>query len=694
MRKYFNSVVAKFDTTASGNAATGTTITVRDRATGVKAPLFSDDGVTPKTNPFTVDSNGNYEFYVADGRYNIIQDEGLPSELAQNDISIFDIEAYLAPAGDAAFVATTLTLVNSNFNYKEGTVLSSLGFETTSDGGNGQWVKSEFTGTPSQTPAQRGSATLTDARGAVWQYVDTLGMLNVAALGAKGDGATDNDLVFIAAANSGLKHHRLISGTYLCRNYPLTSDFCLEGMAGDRPVLKLRNAGNGTLIYGEDVTNVTIRDLVVDGNKLNQTIGAGNNWRGIYFLGACSNIDIENVTIKSTVDHGLFFSNGGFPANECGKDSTVRNVIVTDCGSQAHIDAGGAGGTGMVGGQLSTAFIACVAYGNHLNGFKSNATFTNCIAYSNTGGGWETGFGSPATTQAKWVECSAIDNGGTGWRNQGEGDDLTWVGCVARGNGRAGILLLNAVSRATITGSWFINNGQLSGTESRSDTEGFDGITITGTSANPDNIIIDDCQFYDNQATKTQEYHIYMRKEAPNVAISDNNTFGSAKIQPFYAELDAAASNVKVGKCFGLSTYVNNVTATTATGSTGSITITDHTVDERSLLSATRLRFTATGDVSGTNGTKSIRLQVAGAVENLVTIAAPDEVAYYIEAEIVRHASSAYVQYKCFVEGQATQDGLLKTAVSFSDALTIRTICQLGSASDSVTQQRFTLEQV
>lgn len=694
MKKYLNSVVAQFDTTQGGNAALGTSVTVRLVSTGAKATIFSDNGVTTKENPFKVDNKGNYEFYAPDGRYNIIQDEGLPTELALNDVSIFDVETYLAPTGRAALVATTEILINSIFSYVPDSVVNTLGYEESNDGGNGQWRKTSFVGTPSQSPAQRGNATLTDGLGFVWEYVSNTGLLVAEALGSKGDGATDNTAVWAAIQNSGFKYIKVVSGVHLYSGITVSSDFCIEGNAGDRPTLKMKDGANQTCVFGNDVSNITIRDVIIDGNKANQAIGTGNNWRGIYFLGDCANIDIENTTVTSTVDHGIFFSNGGDVNNRCGRDSTIRNTIVNNCGSEAHISGGGAGGTGLVGGQRSTHFISCVAYGNYLNGFKSNGTHTGCESYDNVGGGYETGFGSPSTTQAKWVQCSAENNGGTGWRNQGEGDELTWVGCVARGNGRAGILLLNSVNRATIDSCWFAENGQLSGTETRTDTEGFDGITITGTSANPDDIIISGCQFYDDQATKTQEYHIYMRKMANNVTIGDNNIFGDAKLQAFYAELDAQTSNLKIGKCFGLSTYVNETTAVTVIGTTTGTTITDHIINERSLLSSTRLRLTIAGDAAGTGGTKAIRLQVAGAVQTLATFGAGDTGAYYVEAEIVRHNSTAYVQYKCYIEGLTVGEGLFTTAASFSSDMIVRSIIQLGNAGDSVTQQRFTLEQV
>ncbi len=167
MKKYLNSVVAKFDTTASGNAATGTTITVRDSSTGLKVTLYSDDGVTQKDNPFTVDNNGNYEFYVADGRYDIYQDEGLATQLILRDVSIFDVSInFGAPK-------TATALVSNIFNFGVGSLLTVGGYAAQGDGGTGQWLKTADTDTASQSPLVRQDGTLTDVRGAVWRLVVT-----------------------------------------------------------------------------------------------------------------------------------------------------------------------------------------------------------------------------------------------------------------------------------------------------------------------------------------------------------------------------------------------------------------------------------------------------------------------------------------------------------------------------------------
>lgn len=89
MRRYNNSVVQQFDTQESGNAGAGTPITVRNQDNSL-ASIFADSGVTPLDNPLRADDKGNYFFYVADGTYNLILEEGTPRQVTVSDVQIFD----------------------------------------------------------------------------------------------------------------------------------------------------------------------------------------------------------------------------------------------------------------------------------------------------------------------------------------------------------------------------------------------------------------------------------------------------------------------------------------------------------------------------------------------------------------------------------------------------------------------------
>lgn len=64
MQPYNNSVAKK-----TGAALSGVSVRVTNATTGALATIYSDNGVTTQTNPMTTDTNGNYGFYAADGRY-------------------------------------------------------------------------------------------------------------------------------------------------------------------------------------------------------------------------------------------------------------------------------------------------------------------------------------------------------------------------------------------------------------------------------------------------------------------------------------------------------------------------------------------------------------------------------------------------------------------------------------------------
>jgi hypothetical protein len=84
MQKYQNNVQDQF-----GNAITGVTVTIRTNPGGVLATIYSDNGVTAKANPFTNDSDGEFFFYAANGRYDV-ELTGNASETKQ-DIILLDI---------------------------------------------------------------------------------------------------------------------------------------------------------------------------------------------------------------------------------------------------------------------------------------------------------------------------------------------------------------------------------------------------------------------------------------------------------------------------------------------------------------------------------------------------------------------------------------------------------------------------
>lgn len=78
----------------------GTGVTVHLAGTQTLAALFSDDGITPTTNPVTTDSLGRFAFYVADGKYDLTISGGrISSPYTQSNVLIVD--PLEANSGDA-----------------------------------------------------------------------------------------------------------------------------------------------------------------------------------------------------------------------------------------------------------------------------------------------------------------------------------------------------------------------------------------------------------------------------------------------------------------------------------------------------------------------------------------------------------------------------------------------------------------
>ena len=236
MKKYFNSVVSKFDTTQSGNAATGTTITVRNNGKGSKAVIYSDNGVTEMSNPFTVDSNGNYEFYVADGRYDIIQNEGLASQLSLFDVLIAEVIG-----------VTTTQLVSSAYSASEGDTVTTVGYSEKGVGA-ATWVATSTTGlTPSQSPLTRVSAELVDAAGRLWVM---RGDLNLLSLGGTEADVTQAYNAAVGSLNNGYVGRIVVpAGSFNIdpsQTIPMEATTTIEGMGSG--ISKLTTSTDGGVV--------------------------------------------------------------------------------------------------------------------------------------------------------------------------------------------------------------------------------------------------------------------------------------------------------------------------------------------------------------------------------------------------------------------------------------------------------------
>ena len=94
MRIFNGSVVLQFDSSSTGNSGAGIPVTVRFSDTQIKAQLYNTSEAIPANeidNPVLSGPQGNYSFYVQDGTYDIIINEGQGGTYTLFNQQIFDL---------------------------------------------------------------------------------------------------------------------------------------------------------------------------------------------------------------------------------------------------------------------------------------------------------------------------------------------------------------------------------------------------------------------------------------------------------------------------------------------------------------------------------------------------------------------------------------------------------------------------
>ena len=471
--------------------------------------------------------------------------------------------------------------------------------------------------------------------------------------------------------------------TYGVIGWTISTGATIQGKGKGKAVVRLMNGGNTNVIEGTDVSDVNISNVTFDGNKTNQGLGAGNNWRGVYIVGVCSRLLISDVKVIDTVDHGFNISEGGNPTHTSGVDSYFNNIEVTGSGSEAHLAAGGDGGSGMAGGARSSLWSNCVGSDNYLNGMKTSGTMSNCQSRNN-GGGFETGFAQPEFELNKYISCVAENNNGDGFRNLGQNDRLQYIACDAIGNGTAGMSFINGVAGVVVIGGNIKNNGQLG--KPVTDTEGNSGIFISGTLLEVESASIIGVTFDDDQVVKTQEYGIHINKDC-QLTISETCQFrdsllGDTRVSPL-----ASSANVNYNGT-GLPFLVNNTVLEAVTGTTASVNTESIVIPARSVPDSFIMSFMVRGNVVGAAGSKIVRI-VAGSSSAIVINTVGDGLEWYISGTLTHIGSSVLVSYEHFTEGGAVTSGALLTAESKNNDLDFKINVQLGDALDTINQTVF-----
>lgn len=110
MQKYFDNVIS-----SNGTPLSGASIQVNVSG-GSAATLYSDNGITTRSNPVLTDSLGYFDFYVANGNYDLIVTKaGYPS-VTRSDVTI-------GGSSDSTNIAQSVTIasaVDSGINFANG----------------------------------------------------------------------------------------------------------------------------------------------------------------------------------------------------------------------------------------------------------------------------------------------------------------------------------------------------------------------------------------------------------------------------------------------------------------------------------------------------------------------------------------------------------------------------------------------
>lgn len=100
-----------------GRAIGGATVTVYNAGTTTLATIYSNNGVTAKSNPFLTDTfDGRYNFYAANGTYDIVyRFPGATFDAAHTKrIGLFDQADFVASGGGATGIIFEVVAVSAN----------------------------------------------------------------------------------------------------------------------------------------------------------------------------------------------------------------------------------------------------------------------------------------------------------------------------------------------------------------------------------------------------------------------------------------------------------------------------------------------------------------------------------------------------------------------------------------------------
>ena len=212
--------------------------------------------------------------------------------------------------------------------------------------------------------------------------------------GAQGDGVTDDTQALrdmLVAARSTRAAALIPAKTYRFSTLTVESDDCIVGVSQEKSVIKLLDGVNNDLILGKDAyalwnapawgnfeegaNRVTIENLTLDGNRENNTAGAG-----LFLWGYRTNF--RNLNIKNCASNAMWtaFWDGNLPM-----EGTFENILIDTCGENGWLYSGPHDGhvsnvRVVDAGQKADNIYDGIALFQHGNN-GTNGRFLNCHSW-------------------------------------------------------------------------------------------------------------------------------------------------------------------------------------------------------------------------------------------------------------------------------------------------------------------------
>lgn len=258
---------------------------------------------------------------------------------------LMTLEQWVKPTDPDVQITTEDLILRTPAEHPYGTgyVVETTGYRTPGDGGDSKWVRSSEVDIASRSPAQRGTASLTDAEGFVWHLVDITSAKAWLAVGAVGDAVTDSYAPMQALANTlsdTVNTHLQPIGFRLPTGEFLLSDLVVFSINGGSTV-------KGMTVMGAGPTATRLIAAVGNAKGCLQFTSNGNLevWgvAGMAFLSALSATATVNngdlLLIESTLARG----DAGFGAHP-DTSVLVKDVYVGPYGENIQTLNGGKGG--------------------------------------------------------------------------------------------------------------------------------------------------------------------------------------------------------------------------------------------------------------------------------------------------------------------------------------------------------------